>query len=333
MLELEKKFALSVVQKAAEICRRVQSGISLESLDKKDRSPVTVADFAVQALIGGLLAEQFPADPLVGEEGADQLRSEEAAAVRGRVVAEVQAAHDKNPTEATVLDWLDRGQAEGGPRGRFWVLDPIDGTKGFLRKEQYAIALALIEDGQVQLGVLGCPNLPESMDAGADKEAGYAFVAVKGEGAEAARLPSAGPLGELKPIHVSPSDDPASARRCESVESGHASHDEMAQIAEKARMTAEPVRLDSQAKYATVARGESVAYLRLSPDASYTEKIWDHAAGAVIVEEAGGVVTDLKGNPLDFSLGRKLDGNQGIIATNAALHARVVQATAEVLGF
>lgn len=333
MLTKEKNFALSAVQAAAEICRSVQAGISLESLDKKDRSPVTVADFAVQALISGMLADEFPDDPLVGEEGADQLRGDDAAEVRAKVVAAVREAHGDDPSEETILDWIDRGQASGGPTGRFWVLDPIDGTKGFLRKEQYAIALALIEDGQVQLGVLGCPNLPESMDAGTEGATGYAFVAVKGEGAQAAQLPAGGPLGDLQTIHVSPSGDPASARRCESVESGHASHDEMAQIAEKSQMTAEPVRLDSQAKYATVARGESVAYLRLSPSATYIEKIWDHAAGAIVVEEAGGVVTDLHGKPLDFSLGRELSGNRGIIATNAALHERVVRATAEVLGF
>jgi len=40
-----------------------------------------------------------------------------------------------------------------------WTLDPIDGTKGFLRREQYAIALAFIRDGRVELGVLGCPEL------------------------------------------------------------------------------------------------------------------------------------------------------------------------------
>ncbi len=333
MFDKEREFAITSVRNAAQICRRVQAEISPESLDKKDRSPVTVADFAVQAFISGLLAEAFPEDPLVGEEGADPLRGDEAAPIRAKVVQQVRAACEDDIPEETVLSWIDRGQAPGGPQGRFWVLDPIDGTKGFLRKEQYAIALALIEDGQVQLGVLGCPNLPESMDAGTDADSGYVFVAVHGQGAEAAAMPASAPLGEFGKISVSPSDDPASARRCESVESGHASHDEMAQIAEKAQMTAEPVRLDSQAKYATVARGESVAYLRLSPDASYTEKIWDHAAGAIIVTEAGGVVTDLRGKPLDFAQGRKLTENQGIIATNAALHQRVVDATAAVLGF
>lgn len=63
-----------------------------------------------------------------------------------------------------------------------WALDPIDGTKGFLRGEQFAVCLALIVDGQVQLGVMGCPNLPIDA-ANQDGEKGCLFITVKGQGA------------------------------------------------------------------------------------------------------------------------------------------------------
>jgi 3'(2'), 5'-bisphosphate nucleotidase len=78
-----------------------------------------------------------------------------------------------------VLSSIDCGAHQGGAKGRFWTLDPIDGTKGFLRGEQFAVCLALIVDGQVQLGVLGCPNL------GVEKNGskGALYVAVKGQGA------------------------------------------------------------------------------------------------------------------------------------------------------
>lgn len=56
-----------------------------------------------------------------------------------------------------VLDWIDLGGGRPGPR--FWTRDPIDGTKGFLRGRQYAIALALIVDGRVRLAVVACPRL------------------------------------------------------------------------------------------------------------------------------------------------------------------------------
>jgi len=85
------------------------------------------------------------------------------------------------------------------------------------------------------------------------------------------------------------------------------------------------LRVDSQAKYAMVARGDAEIYLRL-PRGDYVENIWDHAAGMMLVEEAGGAVTDLTGKPLDFSHGPELSENRGIVATNGAFHERVIEA-------
>ena len=77
-----------------------------------------------------------------------------------------------------------------------WALDPIDGTKGFLRGGQYAVCLALIKDGEPVLGVVGCPNLPVDYTS-ADAERGVIFVAVKGQGAF-----QVGALGSLgRPSH------------------------------------------------------------------------------------------------------------------------------------
>lgn len=68
-----------------------------------------------------------------------------------------------------------------------WTLDPIDGTKGFLRGEQYAVCLAFLVDAKVQVGVMGCPNLP--VDASKpDGPKGCLFVAVRGQGAEQVRM-------------------------------------------------------------------------------------------------------------------------------------------------
>lgn len=81
-----------------------------------------------------------------------------------------------------LLETIDRGTYAGGAHGRMWALDPIDGTKGFLRGEQFAVCLALIVDGQVQVGVMGCPNLPvDAKDK--DGEKGCLFITVKGQGA------------------------------------------------------------------------------------------------------------------------------------------------------
>jgi 3'-phosphoadenosine 5'-phosphosulfate (PAPS) 3'-phosphatase len=78
-------------------------------------------------------------------------------------------------------------------------------------------------------------------------------------------------------------------------------------------------------KYGLVARGCGHIYLRFPP-ASYKECVWDHAPGSLLLKEAGGCVTDMTGNELDFSLGSKLSGNHGVIGTcNPQLHARVLE--------
>jgi 3'(2'), 5'-bisphosphate nucleotidase len=214
---------------------------------------------------------------------------------------------------------LDRGGHAGGS-GRFWTLDPIDGTKGFLRAEQYAVALALIDGGAVRLGVLGCPNLPGS------GEQGCIAIAADGQGATLRGLTNA----TERPIRVSSIVDPAGAAFCESVEAAHSSHGDAARITAQLGITRPPLRMDSQCKYVAVARGDAEIYLRLPTRADYEEKIWDHAAGELLVREAGGMVSDVLGRPLDFSRGRTLQRNRGAIATNGALHAAVVSATRPV---
>jgi 3'(2'), 5'-bisphosphate nucleotidase len=189
------------------------------------------------------------------------------------------------------------------------------------------VALALVEEGEVRVAVLGCPHLP--VDPGAPEgPRGVLFHAVRGEGAFA--RPMGG--GQPRRIRVAADADPAASRMVESVETRHGHLSLQERIAASVGLQAQPVRMDSQAKYGAVARGEAALYLRLpsprTPD--YRENIWDHAAGALLVEEAGGRVTDLHGAPLAFASGRRMEGNRGVVATNGALHERVLEELARI---
>ena len=139
----ETKFALDIVRQASLLVKQVQAEMVSPALTKDDRSPVTVADFASQALIGWALSETFPQNPLVGEEDAAGLRQPAGEQTLDQITHFVSGFIPK-ATADSVCSWIDYGAGE--PSNRFWTLDPIDGTKGFLRGNQYAIALARISD-------------------------------------------------------------------------------------------------------------------------------------------------------------------------------------------
>ncbi|CAK9075000.1 unnamed protein product [Durusdinium trenchii] len=302
-----------VVVKACELTSFLQASLLKdEVLSKGDFSPVTVADFACQALITLLLDQRYPL-PMVGEEDAKALR--ENAALAGKVHGHV-AKFLPGVTLEEVLDALDRGRHEGG-LGTFWVLDPIDGTKGFLRKAQYAICLCLVKDGDILVSALGCPNLPVSF-ADPESPIGCVFHAAKGLGCVQLNLHD----GAEHAVRVDALRG-ADATYVESYESAHSSHSQHAQIAERLKL-GPPRRMDSQCKFGVLARGEASLYLRLS---DRDQSIWDIAPGAMVVQEAGGQVTDVRGRPLSFSAGRTV-GVPALFASNGMMHEEVLKAIA-----
>jgi 3'(2'), 5'-bisphosphate nucleotidase len=316
----EVDFALRAVRQAALLVKQVQAELVSPALTKEDRSPVTVADFASQALVGYLLERAFPRDPLVGEEDSSALRSSGGSDLER--VTHYVGRQIPGAEPGAVCAWIDRGSA--APQGRYWTLDPIDGTKGFLRGDQYAVALALVIDGQVQVGVLGCPNLRDARTPDLSGP-GSLVIAARGQGAWVAGLDSP---RSFELLHVSECAAPAEARLMRSFEAGHTNVEKVDGLAAALGSHAAPVRMDSQAKYAVLAAGGGELMVRLlspsQPD--YREKIWDQAAGSLVLEEAGGKLTDLDGKPLDFTAGRTLARNRGVLASNGWLHASALQA-------
>lgn len=314
---------IQAVRAAGRMCRAVQAElVAAATVEKDDSSPVTIADLAGQCIVTRRMRAAAADIPMMGEEDASVLRGDDRAAVRAGVVARVRGDWP-GATEDDVLAILDTADAAGGPSQRFFTLDPIDGTKGFLRGDQYAVALGLVEGGREVAGVLCCPNLPTP-----DGRRGLVLAALRGGGARWLSLDDEDTAGA--PIHVSPLTDPRGIRRLESVEKAHSHRGVAAQVCERLGVRAEPVRIDSQAKYAALARGDAELYLRVPRDATRAENVWDHAAGALIVEEAGGRVTDLDGRPLDFGRGTTLAANRGILASNGPVHDAVLTALASL---
>ncbi|TPX33222.1 3'(2'),5'-bisphosphate nucleotidase [Synchytrium microbalum] len=325
MYAIERAVGIEAIIKASRLCQSVfKQLVKGETVTKADNSPVTIADFGAQAVVNAILQKSF-SYPIVGEEDAADLRLD--ATLHAKVTELANSVLDVPLTSEQVLTTIDAGTFAGGKKGRFWTLDPIDGTKGFLRGEQFAVCLALIEDGDVKVGVMGCPNLPRNINNPNDPDRGTIFVAVKGEGAFQRSFDS----NVETRIHVADISSPAQASFCESVEAAHSSQSDTAVIAQRLGITKAPVRMDSQCKYGCLARGDASIYLRVPTRADYEEKIWDHAGGALIVVEAGGQISDVTGAPLDFSLGRTLKANKGVVAANSTIFPEVIAAVKQVL--
>ncbi|KAK5668676.1 3'(2'),5'-bisphosphate nucleotidase [Batrachochytrium dendrobatidis] len=321
----EREVGIDAVLRASRLCQTVFKHIvSSQSIMKADKSPVTIADYGAQAVVNSLLKKAFPNDLIVGEEDAADLNTNDTLSTQ---VVDLANSVLPNPLSTQeILTAIDLGKSLGCKQGRFWTLDPIDGTKGFLRGDQYAVCLALIVDGVVQVAVQGCPNLPHSISDPFGSR-GSLFVAVRGQGAFERLMDS----NLEHQIRVLQEDDPAGTQFCESFEAAHSSQSDTAQIGQKLNISKPSVRMDSQCKYAVLARGDAGIYLRIPARADYVEKIWDHAGGSLLVEEAGGRVSDVSGKPLDFTKGRTLSGNKGIVATNGLIHKKVLDAVQSVL--
>ncbi|XP_050213952.1 PAP-specific phosphatase HAL2-like [Mercurialis annua] len=363
----ELDIAVRAVQMACDLCQKVQDRIVSESnghvLAKDDKSPVTIADWSVQATVSWILSQNLGSKDvsIIAEEDTHTLSEISSAGLLEAVVQTVNEcladaprfgikAPDRNLSNSEVLEAVSRCNSTGGPTGPFWALDPVDGTLGFVRGDQYAVALALIDDGEVVLGVLGCPNYPmrkewlnyhhryhriiskltpstsESWDKGcviyARKGSGKAWMQPVLQTHKKLVWPNS-----ARPVQVSSIDNPALATFCEPVEKANSSHSFTAGLAHSVGLRTQPLRIYSMVKYAAIARGDAEIFMKFAAS-GYKEKIWDHAAGVIIIQEAGGVVTDAGGRPLDFSKGIYLEGlDRGIIACSGAkLHDKIIEA-------
>ena len=199
-LAREAEACAEVLQSASQVCLKLASKMKMadESLGKEmsasdtqagmsvikagDSTPVTAADFAIQAIVAEQLKQAFPNDRFMGEEDAADLRED--AALRAMTVSIAQEYTDMS--EAEILAAIDSGvEAPRGEGERVWILDPIDGTKGFMTNQNYIIGLALVVDGTPVVAGMGNPRvdpLPSIM------------VAVQGKGLKYWPASGAGPV-------------------------------------------------------------------------------------------------------------------------------------------
>lgn len=340
------QLACLTVQRAALATKKLIDAVDKGILDKSDSSPVTVADFAAQALIIAAIHHVFPDDGFVGEEDSKALRSN--AKLLNQAWDLVSSTHlDDEASEALLytpgskeemLDLIDLGQGDPKRPGRVWVLDPVDGTSTFMNGQQYVVCLALVEDGCQKIGVLGCPNL--NLESGlvhediVDREGyGYQLFAVAGQGASARKMGRGGLL-PARPIDKKATvTDPMQLSFVDCQAATSTDFELHGRIA--SRLGAPwPNSTDvwaAQMRYVALAVGGCNAIVKIPRNPKYRSKLWDHAGGMLLAEEVGLVVSDLDGCSVDCGLGRTLAGCYGMVVAPPTIHGRLVEAVKQAM--
>lgn len=351
----ELNSCIRAVTLASQVTRSLQKKFQFagEGSLKEDDSPVTIADFSAQALIIDWLSQQYPDDKFIAEEDSGVIKSDDD--VRKRVIQVLESVTGDQWSTERLCETVDKGSfcpdIETKRGSRVWVLDPVDGTKGFVRGMHFCVALSLMVDGRPVLSVLGCPNLqlkPLLQGAATSEiaailprlslpydapcaqvhhpDSGSIFFCVEGGGAYCRSLSM--DLGAAFECQVSGKSLASlpDAVLCEAVETSFGDMGTTARVAADLGLRGDFLRLHGQCKYCAVAAGGADGNLRVNKP-NYVEKIWDHAPGYLLVTEAGGRVTDGQGRELDFGQGRYLAADvRAIVASNGPLHNRILTA-------
>lgn len=289
------------MMQAAQATRLVQTMGADAAWQKEDQTPLTIADLASQAILLGTIGDVRPGDRVHAEEEEESVLAGDRAE-RVRDVMEEVLKTTISPEELK-----DRIRYRGlGESGAKWFVDPIDGTKGYIKGLFYAIAVGRMQNGHITEAWMAVPTGEARMEA----ITGRLFVAQRGNGVRKFRCEEG---VEEKFEKLSPSDSDDRERLSVIASRAHDTVD-LPPAVDQSKWRVELLSMDSQAKYAALASGAAELYPR-KPSKSYGAFYnWDHAAGALLVEEAGGKVTDLEGKPLDWTRGDRLTGNTGIFA-------------------
>jgi 3'(2'), 5'-bisphosphate nucleotidase len=218
---------------------------------KADASPVTLADERAEAIILEILAAEAPGMPVIAEETCE------------------------------------REGVPGTCPACFWLVDPLDGTKEFLRRNgEFTVNIALIDADRAVLGVVHVPALAETFAAAGPG------TATRQRGAEAPRPIAARPVPRRGAVLVH--------------SRSHENNEKLS--AYLATLEAPTTRVSGSAiKFGLIAAGEADLYPRFGPTME-----WDTAAGQAVLEAAGGSVTTPEGAP--FRYGKPGFRNAGFLA-------------------
>ncbi|KAK4159727.1 hypothetical protein QBC43DRAFT_326708 [Cladorrhinum sp. PSN259] len=352
-LSQELSTAIDAARQAALISRTALSqaesvASSANRLVKDDLSPVTIADFAIQALLTSRLGAAFPQYGFIGEESADDLRENPALLERVLSILKLctSSSEEEEWTASSLCAKIDSCTSitELSPTsGRVWIFDPIDGTKSFIKNQQYAINIALVENSRQVLSVVACPLLDMNAsypvtDADLDPTGrGSILFAVRNHGSYIIPLinnnDNHAPDQAAPPPRRLPPADPSTLKSVTCFNSLDSGIDPIHSLISSKLSIPFPGcdLLGWVPRWAALAMGLGNTTIWVYKSRDRAAKIWDHAGAMLLYEEVGGKITDVHGKEIDLSCGRKLKNNFGFVAAPREAHDLVLKAVQDTL--
>ncbi len=231
---------VEIAREAGKAVMRVYAEVNPAVEYKRDNSPLTQADLASHRIIDAGLTRIAPQWPVLSEESKE-------------IPFEQRSA------------WQ-----------RFWLVDPLDGTKEFLKRNgEFTVNIALMEEGRPILGVVYAPAIDKM------------YYAARGAGAWKAEG------GHAAAIRIGRAEH---GRTRVVTSRSHASMEDNLDAFTGGDRDCEFVTMGSSLKFCLVAEGAADVYPRTGPTME-----WDTAAAQCVVEQAGGTVTDIEGNPMLYN--------------------------------
>ncbi|GMK56022.1 hypothetical protein CspeluHIS016_0210780 [Cutaneotrichosporon spelunceum] len=330
--------AITAVQNAVQISSRVLAAKDKGVVEKEDQTPVTVADLAIQALLTASIHASFPDDSFVGEESSKALRASpsllEAVWALLQEVRESGACVPASREQlCDMLDWCGNGEPSSG---RFWVFDPIDGTKAFIRGQNYAINVCLMSGGKQAMSCVGIPMLspthtgPINNDT-TDSE-GSIMIATLGGGVYIRPLAGSPDLPPRRlPRRTADASTRLTAVTCvEGTDSAVPGLN--TKVAARLGITYPGNDLLAWVlRWAVCGLGAADCTVWVYRKRERRGKIWDHAGAILLFEEAGGKVSDVHGRPIDFMAGRTMTGNFGFVGALEGVHGHVLATVQDIV--
>ena len=294
MYNKESELDIKLVKKAYEIPEWFKEK-GFKSFEKRDQSPVTLADLATQIYIISEIKEFFPEDKIIAEEEGSfiNLKTE-------NIIT--KCFSDLNIDINNLRDMVNYSGPESN---REWVIDPIDGTQGYIEGLSYAIGIGFMVESEPKTCAISVPNYND--------EGLAIFSAVKGIGAYASYGGK-----KFKKLKVSNQDSLKDAVLCISL---HYNKPWVLEFAKQVGIN-KLIRIDSMLKFCKIADGSADLYIKpIDLEHSFS---WDFLPGDLIVKEAGGKVTDSNNKPIWFEGDALRWSEPAVIASNGIIHDNVV---------